>query len=67
MSITFNTTIHLDANAVEQIIREYLVKEKNVAVESIVFDTSKQLCGYGLGKYECLTFKGATARCEQAS
>lgn len=63
MNLNFNTTVHLSAKDCEDIIQEYLRKEKGLEIETIQFEIVKELCGLGTNEHECSNFKGATIRC----
>lgn len=67
MQLNYDITVHLSADDVSAIIKDYLLKEKGLVVGKITYDNVKQLCGFGTGEYECINFKGATARCERES
>lgn len=64
MQLNYNTTVHLSSEDCEEIIKEFLKKEKGIEVSSIAFDVVTEICGYGTFERECTNFKGATVRCK---
>jgi hypothetical protein len=67
MQTNYETTIHLSADDVNDIIKHYLQNVKGIKASTIKFDISTQICGIGPGEYECTNFKGATVRCDKES
>lgn len=61
MLLNYNTTIHLSAEEVEKIIKDFLEKEGFVTT-SLSFDVHREICGIGPAEHECINFKGVTAR-----
>ena len=62
MKLSYNITTHLTADEIKEIVIAHIARTANAHVENVQFDVTKDTCGLGASKYECLIFKGMTVR-----